>query len=92
MKHLGFNTRIWGVIVITIVITLFTVKALTTDITSSYSGSMKVLRERGTVVVNEHSLTFHPNSLGEGAYTPSILELEALAKLGEVHEGLIIMY
>ncbi len=54
--------------------------------TGSYSGSMQVLEEQGAIYINKEAIQYEPYDT-----TFSIEELNALAKIGTLKDGMYII-
>ena len=76
------TAKMAGIVLGTVLATLLLVSILTTGPTTSYSGSMKVLRESGRVILDESTLLFYPDTTIDGVELPlSEQTYKALAKM-----------
>lgn len=88
MKHLGFNTRFWGVIVLTIFLTLASwyVYKVETDVLSR-GHAMEILNEYGHVEIHDGVLLFkQTGEIQAIGYTTELLQaLEMMSVNYEIH-------
>ena len=85
------TAKMAGIVLGTVLATLLLVAILTTGPTTSFSGSMKVLRESGKVVMSDGILMFYPDGTLEHTGPLSEDVFKALAKMRK-HSEVYIMH